>query len=104
MGKYIILTNKETFQTTIQDTHLVPIETFEFFFFDQLKAKYTIAEVQDDNIKIRLYEKYEDKEYVNEIRVKFFESFETVEGARAELKELVGPDTDNARLVQISHV
>jgi hypothetical protein len=89
MGKYIVLTNKETFQTVVENDGLKPIETYHFYFFDNLKAKYTIAEVIDDNIKIQIKEEYEGKEYVNQIRVKFFETFETIEAARGELYEIV---------------
>ncbi|ANX13837.1 hypothetical protein ABE41_017640 [Fictibacillus arsenicus] len=104
MGKYIILTNKDTYQTTIESKGLEPVETYDFIFFEEIKASYTIAKVTDDSIKIRLYEKYEGKEFVNEIRVKFFESFETVEDARAELDEMVaasgsGPDSKYTKLV-----
>ncbi|MBO9130404.1 hypothetical protein [Bacillus sp. 165] len=89
MGKYIVLTNKNTFQTIVDNEGLRPLETYHFYFFDELKAKYTIAEVMDDNIKIKLYEKYEGREYVNEIRVKFFETFDTIEAAQEELYEIV---------------
>jgi len=89
MGKYIVLTNKDTFQTIVDNEGLKAIETYHFYFFNELKAKYTIAEVLDDNIKIKLYEKYEGKEYVNDIRVKFFETFETIEAAQEELYEIV---------------
>ncbi|WP_141432649.1 hypothetical protein [Bacillus sp. 03113] len=89
MDKYIVLTNKDTFQTVVDGTGLEPIETYHFYFFNDLKAKYTIAKVLDDSIKIKLYENYEGKEYINEIRVKFFESFPTIESAREELEEIV---------------
>ncbi|MBN8199796.1 hypothetical protein [Bacillus sp. NTK034] len=89
MGKYIVLTNKDTFQTILENEGLKPVETYHFYFFDNLKAKYTIAEVLDENMKIQLYEEYEGKEYVNHIGVKFFERFETLEAAREELDEIV---------------
>ncbi|WP_026584066.1 hypothetical protein [Bacillus sp. J33] len=89
MGKYIVLTNKDTFQTILDNDGLKPVETYHFYFFNQLKAKYTIAEVLDENIKIQLFEEYEGKEYVNHIGVKFFERFETLEAAREELDEIV---------------
>ncbi|WP_370224559.1 hypothetical protein [Cytobacillus sp.] len=89
MGKYIVLTNKDTFQTILENEGLKPVETYHFYFFDNLKAKYTIAEVLDENMKIQLYEEYDGKEYVNHIGVKFFERFETLEAAREELDEIV---------------
>lgn len=89
MGKYIILTNKQTFQTKVDSNGIKPIESYNFHFFDEIKANYTIAEVVDQNTKITLFEEYEGKEYVNEIRVKFFETFDTIEAARDELGEIV---------------
>lgn len=89
MDKYIVLTNKDTFQTIIEGDGLEAVETYHFYFFEELKAKYTIAKILDDSIKIKLYENYEGKEYVNLIRVKFFESFSTIEAAREELFEIV---------------
>ncbi len=89
MDKFIVLTNKTTFQTILDNPGLEPVETYHFYFFDDLKAKYTIAKIVDENAKIQLYEKYEGKEFVNHIRVKFFEAFPTVEDAREELFEMV---------------
>ena len=83
MDKYIVLTNKETFQTKVDSDGLEAIETY----------------------KINLYEKYEGKEYVNNIRVKFFETFNTIEEAREELDEIVkasgnSEDSKFSRLVK----
>lgn len=89
MDKYIILTNKDTFQTKVDGQGLEPLETYHFYFFNSIKATYTIAKVLDDNIKISLYEKYEGKEYVNNIKVKFFETFPSIEEAHQELDEIV---------------
>ncbi|MGG1575823.1 hypothetical protein [Fictibacillus sp. NRS-1165] len=104
MSKYIVLTNKDTYQTTVKGEGLEPVETYDFYFFDKVKATYTIAKVTNDNVKIQLTEHYEGREYVNQIRVKFFETFDTVEAAREELNELVaasgsGPDSKYSKLV-----
>ncbi|MCM3527711.1 hypothetical protein M4D56_01205 [Cytobacillus oceanisediminis] len=109
MGKYIVLTNKDTFQTILKNEGLKPVETYHFYFFDKLKAKYTIAEVLDENMKIQLYEEYEGKEYVNHIGVKFFERFETLEAAREELDEIVkasgnSEDSIHSKLVKSDEV
>ena len=109
MGKYIVLTNKDTFQTILENEGLKPVETYHFYFFDELKAKYTIAEVLDENMKIQLYEEYEGKEYVNHIGVKFFERFETLEAAREELDEIVkasgnSEDSIHSKLVKSDEV
>lgn len=98
MSKFIILTNKEDYQTVLENDGLKLVDTYDYFFFDQLKAKYTIAEVLSDDIKIRLVEENGTKKYVNEIPIKFFEAFETAAEAREELNELTGPDTDFSHL------
>ena len=98
MGKFIILTNKEDYQTDLNNDGLKVIETYDYFFFDKLKAKYTIAEVLSDDIKIKLIEESNDKTYINEIHIKFFEAFETIDEAKEELNELSGPDTDFSQL------
>ncbi|RST74273.1 hypothetical protein D4T97_011405 [Siminovitchia acidinfaciens] len=105
MGKYILLTNKETFQTDLSNDGLEIVETYNFYFFEKLRAKYSIAKVVDENARIKMSEEYEGKEYVNHIRVKFFERFETIEEVREELYEIVDRDeTDpsaNSRLVKL---
>lgn len=109
MGNYIVLTNKETFQTILDNEGLETVETYNFYFFDKLKAKYTIAKVIDEKSKIQLYEEFEGKEYVNHIAVKFFERFETVEAAREELNEIVkasgnSEDSIHSKLVKSTEV
>jgi hypothetical protein len=105
VGKYIVLTNKDTFQTILKNEGLEVIETYDFYFFGQLKAKYSIVRILDDSIKIQLFEKYEGKEYVNHISVKFFEKFATIEAAREELYEIVkasgnSEDSINSKLIK----
>lgn len=109
MGNYIVLTNKDTFQTILDNAGLETVETYNFYFFDKLKAKYTIAKVIDENIKIQLFEEFEGKEYVNQIAVKFFERFETIEDAREELNEIVkasgnSEDSIHSKLVKATEV
>lgn len=109
MGKYIVLTNKNTFQTILANEGLEPVETYHFYFFEELKAKYTIAKVLDETIKIQLFEEFEGKEYVNHIAVKFFERFETIESAREELYEIVkasgnSEDSKHSKLVKSGEV
>ena len=40
--KYIVLTNKDTFQTILENDGFQPVETYHFYFFDELKANYTM--------------------------------------------------------------
>lgn len=105
MEKYTVLTNKDTFQTVLENEALEIIESYQFYFFDSLKATYTIAKIVDDNAKIKLYEKYDGKDYVNNIHVKFFETFPTIEEAREELNEIVkasgnSEDSQHSKLIK----
>lgn len=108
MGKFILLTNKDSFQTDLNNDGLEIVETYNFYFFDKLRAKYSIARVLDEKAKIKMSESYEGKEYVNYIRVKFFEHFETIEEVREELFEIVDKDhADNSsesKLVKVENV
>lgn len=105
LDKYIVLTNKDTFKTILKNDGFEPVETYDFYFFENLKASYTIAKVLDENTKIQLIEEFEAKEYINNIGVKFFEKFETIEAAREELHEIVkasgnSEDSINSKLVK----
>ncbi|WP_071395777.1 hypothetical protein [Bacillus tuaregi] len=108
MEKYAVLTNKDTFQTVLENDALELVETYQFYFFDSLKATYTIAKIVDDHAKITLYEKYDGKDYINKIHVKFFETFPTIEEAREELNEIVkasgnSEDSQHSKLVKIEN-
>ncbi|MBD8004324.1 hypothetical protein [Bacillus norwichensis] len=107
MTKFILLTNKETFQTDLNNEGLEIVETYNFYFFNKLRAKYTIAKVLDEKAKIKMSEEYHGKEYVNYIRVKFFEHFDTIEEVREELYEIADKnDSDkfsNSRLVKLEN-
>ncbi|MGO4886701.1 hypothetical protein ACJ2A9_03000 [Anaerobacillus sp. MEB173] len=98
MANYIILTNKEDYQTDLNNKGLQQIETYNYLFFGKLKAKYTICKVIDDSIKIQLIEEKDGVSYINDIPVKFFEPYENIEQAQDELKELSGPDNDDSKL------
>ncbi|HBZ08774.1 MAG TPA: hypothetical protein DEO65_02675 [Bacillus bacterium] len=108
MAKYILLTNKDTFQTDLDNEGLEIVETYNFYFFDKLRAKYTIAKVLDEKTKIKMSEEYHDREYVNHIRVKFFEHFDTIEEVREELYEIVDRNESeksaDSKLVKLENV
>ncbi|WP_096203293.1 hypothetical protein [Bacillus sp. FJAT-45350] len=102
MAKYIVLTNRDEYQTSLNNEGLRLIETYEYYFFNQLRAKYTVAEVIGDDIKITLTEEKNGVTYVNHIPIKFFEGYDSVEAAREELEELSGPNSDDSRLERIA--
>ena len=82
---YVILTSKPgKFRTEIVDG-VKPLEAYDYLFYGDKKAHFVIAELQKDT-KIRVIE--EGTAIVNDVPSKFFEKFETVERAFAELKHL----------------
>lgn len=98
---YIILTNKEAFTTETKGEHLEPVETYEYHFFNNVKAKYTIVKVKNDQCKIKIIDNDNDQ-YINHVPLKFFEAFDDVEMARSELQELIGAEAGDAKLVKVS--
>jgi hypothetical protein len=99
---YIILTNKDTYQTDLTTDGIELIETYDYYFFDKLKASYTIAKVTDNKCKIRIIEETPDNSYINNISVKFFEAFTNIEDARHELHQMVGEKSQDQKLVKVS--
>lgn len=100
---YIILTNKDTYQTDLNSPGIETVETYDYYFFGKLKASYSIAKVVDQNGKIKITEN-SDRSYVNHIRIKFFEAFDEIEEAREELSKMVGPNSENQRLEKAENV
>lgn len=96
---YIILTNKEAYQTNLHSEGIELVESYDYVFFDKIKASYSIVKVVDPACKIIITEDGE-KKYVNHVPVKFFETFDDLEGAREELWELVGANVANQKLVK----
>lgn len=97
---YIILTNKESYQTALDTPGIEVVESYDYLFYDKLHANYSIVKVMDSKCKIKIVED-SDKQYVNHIPVKFFESFETIDEAMEELKVLVGSHTEHQKLVKV---
>jgi hypothetical protein len=82
---YVILTSKPgQFRTDILDG-LRPVETYDYLFYGQNKARFVIAELLRDT-KIRVIE--DESAIVNDVPTKFLERFETVELAFNELQHL----------------
>ncbi len=97
---YIILTNKESYQTALDTPGIELIASYDFLFYDKLQANYSIVKVTDSKCKIKITEE-SDKQYVNHIPVKFFEAFDTIEEAMDELNVLVGSHTEHQKLVKV---
>jgi hypothetical protein len=95
---YVILTSKPgKFRTEIIDG-LRPLQAYDYLFYGQKKARFVIAELLKDT-KIRVIE--EETSIVNDIPSKFFDQFETIEGALIELKHLTNFGSVQAKLQQV---
>ncbi|MEW9668790.1 hypothetical protein [Ammoniphilus sp. 3BR4] len=98
---YIVLTNKESYQTDLTTAGIELVESYDYMFYDKRIANYSIVKVTDNKCKIKIVEE-SDRSYINHIPVKFFEAFETIEEAREELDVLVGTHTETQKLVKVS--
>jgi hypothetical protein len=95
---YVILTSKPgKFRTEIND-RLRPLEAYDYLFYGHKKAHFVIAELLNDT-KIRVIE--EETSIVNDVPSKFFDQFETVDGARIELKHLTNFGSVQGTLEQV---
>lgn len=84
---YLILTSKPgQFRTELVEG-LRHVESCDYFFFGRCKARFVIAELMSD-CRVAVIDET-PPEVVNHVPVKFFETFETVERARAALRQLV---------------
>ena len=84
---YLILTSKPgQFRTELVEG-LRRIESSDYFFFGRCRARFVIAEVVSD-CRVAVIDET-PPEVVNHVPIKFFEKFETVDLARAALRQLV---------------
>jgi hypothetical protein len=83
---YVILTSKPgEFRTELVDG-LRPVETYDYFFYGDRKARFVIAELLRD-IKVRVIDE-SPPPIVNNVPSKFLEKFETAQDAYKELEHL----------------
>ncbi|MFQ3786555.1 hypothetical protein [Halomonas sp. A29] len=94
---YIILTSKLGEYDARPGQGISPVESYEYFFYGKKKADFTIAEVSGDQGRVSIVETGEGGK-TNSVPLKFFERFDTVEAARAELEQLVTFGSIDTRL------
>ncbi|MCE8033066.1 MAG: ferredoxin [Halomonas sp.] len=94
---YIILTSKLGEYDARPGQGIAPVECYEYFFYGRKKADFTIAEVTADQGRVSIVETGEGGQ-TNSVPLKFFEHFDTLEAARAELEQLVTFGSIDARL------
>lgn len=84
---YVILTSRPgQFRTELVDG-LRPVASYDFLFFGRCKARFVIAELLAE-VKLRVIDET-SPETLNLVPSKFLEKFQTMEAARAELRQLV---------------
>ena len=98
---YTILTNKEKFTTLLDTPGIELVETWEYYFYGKLMAKYSIVKVHNPKCKITLIDNSEER-YTNHIPVKFFDYFEDIEEARNEIRSLARTDDEGQKVVLAS--
>lgn len=98
---YIILTSKIDEYNANPQEGVMPVEAYDYYFYDKKKAGFTIAEISENSSRVNIVE-CGDGGQVNSVPIKFFEKFETMEEARRELEQLVTFGTIDARLEKVS--
>lgn len=94
---YVVLTSKPGQFRTELDGAVEVLETWDYLFCGQLKARFVIARLPGE-AKIRVVDET-PPEVVNLVPSKFLPHFDSVEKARAELKTLAGGGVE-VRLVR----
>ncbi len=85
---FLILTSKDGQFHSETGDGLIARETYDYMFYGQCKARFVIAEMLHD-VRVRIVEET-SYPLINNIPVKFFPKFATLEQARAELHHLIG--------------
>ncbi len=83
---YLILTSKPGKYRSQSLSGMRAVDAYDYFFYGEKKAHFTIAEVTDDRARVRVIE--EGTEIVNDVPFKFFPKFETIQGALNEIRHL----------------
>jgi hypothetical protein len=95
---FIILTSKPgIFRTELGDA-LKPVESYDYVFCGRTRARFVIATLEGE-AKVRIVEESAGGA-VNDVPSKFLPKFETIEEARAELRQLVRFGTLDASLIK----
>ncbi len=85
---YIILASKDNqYRSEVVDG-LRAVEKYDYYFYDQKRAEFVIAEVISPTTRVKIVSAGEPED-VNYVPVKIFESFEDIDEARSELESLI---------------
>ena len=74
------------------------IETYDYFFYKDLKAKFFIYQI-DSEVKIKISDETPPR-VTNHISSKFLQQFTSIDEARAELNTLAPANNSNVQLIK----
>ncbi|XQM36314.1 Ferredoxin [Cupriavidus sp. H19C3] len=99
---YVILTSKTGRFHTEPVAGVTPVEAYDYLFYGKKTAHFVIAELADDarNVKVRVVEA-PPSTTVNLVPTKFLEKFDTLDAARAELRQLATFGSMDLRLERV---
>lgn len=96
---YALITSKPGEYDAIPDDNVKPVKSFDYFFFNRKRASYLIAEVNSASARVNIQE-LDEQGTLNSVPIKFFESFDTVDAAVAELNSLAQAGDTEVSLVE----
>ena len=95
---FVILTSKPGEFRTEAGEGVEPVERYDYMFCGRRRAQFVIARLERD-VKVRIVEE-SGPPLVNLVPSKFLPTFETLEKARAELRQLANCADLNVELVK----
>ncbi len=93
---YVILTSKDGVYRTEADASLRPVETYDYVFYGQRRARFVLAELLAET-RVRIVDAMVPTQ-VNVVPTKFLAHFDTLEAARKELASLTSFGRMDAKL------
>jgi hypothetical protein len=94
---YFILTSKPGQFRTELTAEIRPVETYDYVFCGRKRARFVIAQMEE-GAKVRIVD---EAGPVNLVPSKFLPHFDSLDDARAELKQLVSFGSMNIELVKL---
>jgi hypothetical protein len=97
---YVILTSKDGIFRTEGDANLRPVETWDYIFYGQRRARFVVAEVLAET-RVRIIDEQVPPN-VNLVPSKLLEHFASLEAVRRELASLTTYGTMDTSLRQVA--
>ena len=97
---YVILTSKDGIFRTEGNDQLRPVETWDYIFYGQRRARFVVAELLGET-RVRVIDE-QTPPNINLVRSKFLEHFDTLEDVRRELTSLTSYGTMDTSLRQVA--